>query len=260
MPSQSLQFHMLISTQKEGLNNPSTSDADSVDDDEQVAVSDGESGAQKQVREPVVPIPFDVPRRNLRAGFDVLDGMSLPEIFVGAVREHARDSGWQGIRKCGAGSEWVEAVFLLAQLVVVQFSEGRFVRGGLVSKRKLQERMRLGPTSLRKQQHRGGGEHKWQCGNVVNSQSGELRGPSDSHFWVSCQQEDSHLRGPPSPLSTLSTLSALTNPVRRPAALREPLHDDLTQFVLEHDFQFDPDMFWPMFGQQGGALQQGRRA
>ena len=41
-------------------------------------------------------------------------------------REHAQDSGWPGIRKCGAGSAWVEAVLLVAPLVVVQASEGRF--------------------------------------------------------------------------------------------------------------------------------------
>ena len=97
MPSQSLQFHMLISTQKEGLNNPSTSDADSVDDDEQVAISDGESGAQEQVREPVVPIPFDVPRRNLRAGFDVLDGIGMHEILDGKESGNVERevSGWK---------------------------------------------------------------------------------------------------------------------------------------------------------------------
>ena len=58
----------------------------------------------------------------------------------------------------------------------------------------------------------------------------------------------------------LSTLRALTNPVRRPAAPREPLHDDLTQFVPEHDFQLDPDMFLANVRSARRALQQGRRA
>ena len=41
----------------------------------------------------------------------------------------------------------------------------------------------------------------------------------------------------------LSTLRDLTDPIRRPAAPREPLHEDLTRFVPEHDFQLDPDVF-----------------
>ena len=53
-------------------------------------------------------------------------------------REHARDSGWQGIKKCGAGSAWVEGVLLVARLLLF-----KLLRGGLVSKRKLQERMTL---------------------------------------------------------------------------------------------------------------------
>ena len=72
---------------EEGLNNPSTSHADSVDDDERVAISDGESG------DAVDPIPFDLPRRNLRAGFHVLGVSfmrSIPKclrgVYVGAVR------------------------------------------------------------------------------------------------------------------------------------------------------------------------------
>ena len=43
--------------------------------------------------------------------------------------------------------------------------------------------------------------------------------------------------------ATLSTLRVLTNPIRRPAAPREPLHEDLTRHVLEHEFQLDPDVF-----------------
>ena len=59
----------------------------------------------------------------------------------------------------------------------------------------------------------------------------------------------------------LSTLRALTNPIRRPAALREPLHEDLTRWVPEHEFQLDPDVFYgPMFGLQGEGRQQGLRA
>ena len=57
------------------------SDADS--DDDRVAISDGgENEALEELREPADPIPFDLPRRNLRAGFTVLDGVSLPEIFA----------------------------------------------------------------------------------------------------------------------------------------------------------------------------------
>ena len=41
----------------------------------------------------------------------------------------------------------------------------------------------------------------------------------------------------------LSILRELTNPFRRPAAPREPLHEDLTRYVPEHDFQLDPDVF-----------------
>ena len=41
---------------------------------------------------------------------------------------------------------------------------------------------------------------------------------------------------------------------------REPMHEDLTQFVPEHDFQLDPDVFWPMFFLQGGGRQKGLRA
>ena len=50
----------------------------------------------------------------------------------------------------------------------------------------------------------------------------------------------------------LSILSAFTNLVRRPPAPREPLRD-------EKDFQLDQDIFWPMFGRQGEALQQAVR-
>ena len=53
---------------------------------------------QEQVGEPVDPIPFDLPCRNLRAGFHVLDGVSLPEIFA------RRASVMRSIPKCLRGA------------------------------------------------------------------------------------------------------------------------------------------------------------
>ena len=116
------------------------SDADS--DNDRVAISDGGSETLEELLEPADPIPFDFPRRNLHAGFTVLDGVSLPEIFCEAgcghakcpemfprctrsPREHPRDFGWQGIWKHSAGSVRVEVVFLATQVVVIQAFEGR---------------------------------------------------------------------------------------------------------------------------------------
>ena len=104
-----------------------------------MAISDGgESEAQEDAREPVDPIPFDFPRRNLRAGFNYLDGVSLPEIFArpaSAVRVSmheildGKESG--NVEREVRG--W-KLFFLLPRLVLF-----RPLRGGLVSKRKLQE-------------------------------------------------------------------------------------------------------------------------
>ena len=59
----------------------------------------------------------------------------------------------------------------------------------------------------------------------------------------------------------LSTLRDLTNPIRRPAAPREPLHEDLTRYVPEHDFQLDPDVFLANIrsARRGAAGQFGQR-
>ena len=54
------------------------------DDDGRVAILDGgENEALEELPEPADPIhSFDFLRRKLRAGFNVLDGVSLPEIFA----------------------------------------------------------------------------------------------------------------------------------------------------------------------------------
>ena len=123
------------------------SDADS--DDDRVAFSEGgENEALEELPEPADPIPFDLLRRNLRAGFTVLHGVSLPEVFarravvmrsipkcfrgacVAAVRMSIHEildgkaSGNIQREVCG----W-KLFFLLPRLLLF-----RPLRGGLVSK------------------------------------------------------------------------------------------------------------------------------
>ena len=115
------------------------------------------------------------------------------------------------------------------------------------------QRRRLGPIASRKQQHWQRQELKQQCGSVVNMFKTEARADRLAllgELSAGLFERATIAHG------NLSTLRALTNPIRRLAAPRELLHDDLTPHVLEHEFQ---TCSWPMFGRQGKG-RQGLRA
>ena len=192
---------------------------------------------------PADPILFDLPRRNLRAGFTVLDGVSLPEIFARLVVV------MRSIPKCFQGAH-VTAVRVSIHEILDGKASGNMQQEvcgwklffllpsrGEVWCRSCMSAWRcstlaIGPNFFLKATAMQRPELKQQCGSVVNmfrtTFLGEQRGPSG---WRCIAR------------GNLSTLRDLTNPIRRPAAPREPLHEDLTRYVPEHDFQLDPDVF-----------------
>ena len=231
------------------------SDAD-LDDDERVAIPEGgEVEALEELPELADPIPFDLPRRNLRAGFNVLDGVSLPEVFArravvmrnipkcfrGAYVAAARVSTHEILDGKASGNMEREVCgwklfFLLPRLLLF-----RPLRGGLVSNRKLQERMAL---------LNAGDWTKL----LLESNSIAEAGVQDDVSRRAARAERLALLGELSAgrqalegaaiaPGNLSTLRALKKPVRRPATPREPLHDELTNHVPEREFQLDPDVF-----------------
>ena len=255
---------------KQGTSDPEAhQDADCVEGvtERRVAISDGgENEALEELPEPADPIPFDLPRRNLRALFTVLDGVSLPEIFA------RRAVVMRSIQKCFRGA-YVAAVrvsiheildgktsgniqrevcgwklfFLLPRLLLF-----RLLRRGLVSKRKLHERMALfnagdwaqlllesnsiaeagTQAAVRKRRQHVQDDISQRAARAERlALLGEMSGGRQA------------LEGATIAPGNLSTLRALTNPVRRPAAPREPLHEDLTRYVPEHEFQLDLDVF-----------------
>ena len=108
---------------------------------------------------------------------------SIPKCLRGACVGVVRVSMHEILDGKESGNGW-KLLFLLPRLLffVVQAFEVRF---GVEA-----EVARAHAVSQRQ-------EHKWQ--RTISL--GEPRRRSDSHFWVSCQQEDRHLRGPPSPLA-----------------------------------------------------------
>ena len=233
-----------------------------------MAISDGgECEALEELPEPTDPISFDLPRRNLRAGFTVLDGVSLSEIFarravvmrsipkcfrgayVAAVRVSIHEildgkaSGHIQREVCG----W-KLFFLLPRLLLF-----RPLRGGLVSKRQLHERMALfnagdwaqlllESNSIAEAGTQAAVQKRRQ--HVQDDISRRAARAERLALLGELSAGRQALEGATIAHGNLSTLRAPTNPIRRPAAPREPLHEDLTRYVPEHEFQLYPDVFF----------------
>ena len=114
-------------------------------------------------------------------------------------REHPRDFRWQGIWKHSAGSVRVEVVFLPRLLLL------RLLRGGLVSKRKLHERMALfnaGDWAQLLLESNSTAEAGTQA--AVRKRRQHVQddiSPSGWRCWASCQLAGRRLKEPPLPLA-----------------------------------------------------------
>ena len=137
--------------------------------------------------------------------------------------------------------------FLLPRLLLF-----RPLRGGLVSKRKLHERMALfnaGDWAQLLLESNSIAEAGTQAAvrkrrqHVQDDISRRAARAERLALLGELSAGRQALEGATIAPGNLSTLRDLTDPIRRPAAPREPLHEDLTRFVPEHDFQLDPDVF-----------------